>query len=290
MKLSNAALGVIIAILLVCCCLTGGAFVVLLTTTGDSSFDFSFSDPTLTPTRVSIATATPTRTPTLSTTPRQLTPTNTRVIPISTVDPRAPTSIPATIAPSSLYAIIVPTPNAPFIVYPVAFDSTFKVVTYTVVGKTVNELSQSLERSAIPDPHDPIGRYYALTEWNLSSAWQWKSNSRGCVIDRASVTINMTMTLPALATRQGVATDVLTRWDKFIANAIAHEKGHVSRALDGARSYQSQLGNFDPVPSCDTMPTTLDNLFKRNLNAIDKLNVDYDVQTDHGTTQGAVFP
>lgn len=113
---------------------------------------------------------------------------------------------------------------------------------------------------------------------------------RGCEIDRAKVSLAMTMTLPMLATTVGVPPDVLKRWNTFVGNTITHETGHVNLNLQGARDYQRDLGNFPPAPDCEMIQLKVKNLFDSGFAAIDRMNADYDAKTQHGFKQGAVFP
>ncbi len=291
MNLSNRALAAMIAVLLVLCCLTGGAFIVVL---GASTFDL-MELAQVEPTVISPPTVFPTNTATRMppTVTRLPSATSTLVVQpqtgVGTPTPKqSPTRVPTLGA--SPYNIVVPTPGAPTTNYPVTFNSTFKVITYTVAGTTITDLRRALDAKALTDPHEPTGRYYAMTEWLVSSDWRWSSTTRGCEMEGAGVTVVLTMTLPALTTRQGVATDVLTRWDNFLANTVAHEKGHVIRTLDGARDYQRTIGTLPAQPSCQSMRPTLDALFKQHLGLIDRANVQYDAETNHGMTEGAVFP
>ncbi len=229
-------------------------------------------------------TSPPTPRPTATDTPA---PTYTLVIqPRFTSTPTRAPSTPAT----NLYNIAVPTPTAPKMIYPVQFVSAFALVTYTVSGKTISELSRSLEANAQPDPHEAGTRYYANTKWYLSAHWSWKDTSSGCVVGRSDISIALTMTLPALATTKGVPADVLTRWNTFIGNTQTHEEGHVRLAQQGARDYQRELGNFPTTSNCTLLQSQLSRLFDREFAAIDQANVDYDTQTQHGLMQGAVFP
>jgi len=288
-SISNRALAALIVALLVLCCLTGVAFVAVLgTISSDAPFNLAFFAPTPTRTPTATATFTPTRVPPTAT--RTPAPTNTPVIRAATTAV-TPARVQSPTLAANPYNIIVPTPTAPSIVNPVGFNSTFNVVAYPVSGKTTTDLTRALDAKAIADPHEPGSRYYAMTEWHVASDWQWLSTTRGCELERANVTVALTMTLPTLATRQGLTPDLLTRWDKFIANTITHEKGHVTRALNGGRDYQRALGNLTPqAGTCLAMRPTLDNLFRQHLDAIDRVNVQYDKETDHGATQGAVFP
>jgi len=187
------------------------------------------------------------------------------------------------------YNIFVPTPTAQMLKYPVTFDARLNVVTYPVSGETTDAIAKSLDAKALVDAHDPLGRYYALTNWNLSSHWNFQPTAVGCEVEKAQVTLAVTMTLPSLASTN-VSPEVRQRWDAFIANAIAHETGHVNLAFDGARSYQHDISYLLPAMNCNIIQTRLNDLFKNDFDAIDQANVDYDTETKHGTTQGAVFP
>ncbi len=280
----------ILAILFVCVCceLTGMGILVAATFTSDSS-QVADVAPSLTPIRPATFLATYTPTSPASKTPA---PTYTRVVesnpganlpPIALVQ-RTPTSV------ADPYKVVVPTPTAPVMTYPIAFTSTFKVVTYNVTGKTVNDISKSLEASAIADPHEPGSHYYALTKWQLGGNWAIKPSPRGCEVSGGDVTIMITMSLPALATTTGVPADILKQFNTFMVKAVLHESGHAELALQGARDYQRALGTFAPVSDCEGLKAQLNNLFRRSFNTIDSANTDYDVKTQHGLTQGAVFP
>lgn len=229
---------------------------------------------------------TSTRAPTLPSFSSTPAPTYTLVI-----QPGTPLPPLGVVAPTraNAYNIIVPTPTAMALKYPVTYDARLNVVTYPVNGETTDAIARSLNAKALIDAHDPLGRYYALTDWNLSSNWTWQTTASGCEVEKAQVTMAVTMTLPSLAS-PNLSQDVRQRWDTFIANTITHETGHVHLAFDGARSYQHDIGYLLPAVNCNIIETRLNDLFKKDLNAIDQANVDYDTTTKHGTTQGAVFP
>jgi predicted secreted Zn-dependent protease len=247
------------------------------------------------PTPIAASVPTPSRAP--LTTPTRLStetpaPTFTRVIPPPTVGAtRAATASPTrTLAPMPSYNIVVPTPTAPPMIYPITFSSSLKIVTYPVIGQTLTELSKSLDAQAIPEPREPGSRYYALTEWFLSARWVTHPTARGCEVESGSITLAMTMTLPALTATTGMPHEVLNRWNVFVNNTITHESGHVKINLQGARDYQRGLGNSAPALDCNALGLRLDDEFDRALDALTRAGRDYDARTQHGVTQGAVFP
>lgn len=227
-----------------------------------------------------------TRTPILPTSTATPAPTYTLVIQPGT--PLPPLGVPAPTR-ANFYNIVVPTPTAQALKYPVTYAARLNVKTYSVSGETTDAIARSLDANALTDAHDPLGRYYARTDWNLSSNWTWQTTASGCEVEKAQVTMLVTMTLPSLVSTN-LSQDTRQRWDTFIANTITHESGHVHLAFDGARAYQHDISYLLPAMDCNLLETRLNNLFKQDYNAIDQANVDYDTQTKHGTTQGAVFP
>lgn len=187
------------------------------------------------------------------------------------------------------YTVVIPTPGAPTTQYPTEFSSQFTVVTYNVTGRTISEISKSLEANPISDPSEPGSRYYALTRWQLAGDWSVRPTLRGCEVTSGQVKVTITMTLPLL-TSTNTAADALNRFNTFLEKTVLHESGHVEITLQGAREYERALGNHPLAPSCDALKTQLNDLFRRNFDTIQRANRDYDVKTQHGRTQGAVFP
>jgi predicted secreted Zn-dependent protease len=186
--------------------------------------------------------------------------------------------------------LVVPTPLASSLTYPIAFSSTFKVITYTVTGKSFAEISNSLNSNTLTDPHDPLARFYARTDWRLARSWTTRLTLNGCEIDRGDVSLGMTMTLPALVPTAGVPSDVLARWSTFVDRLVVHEAEHVRINLEGARRLQDEIGNIQPAPSCDALNSQVIDLSSSRFKAIDQEGANYDDQTNHGQTQGAKFP
>jgi len=186
-------------------------------------------------------------------------------------------------------AIVVPTPTGVALKYPVTYETQFAVTTYNVQGQSLKEIHQSLEANALSDPHEIGKRFYARTDWHLSAKWFYAPTTRGCEVERAHVSIFVTMTLPLLEPAD-VPPDVQARWNTFFNNTIQHESEHVKIAYDGARHYQQQLGTYPPASNCTAIQPQLQNLFRQHSEWIDRTNVEYDRQTQHGAAQGAVFP
>lgn len=187
------------------------------------------------------------------------------------------------------FNIVIPTPTVVGVSSRIKYETKFTVVTYTVAGKTLDEISQALSTQAMPDPHEPGSRYYARTDWYLTSDWSWKASPGECALTGAQVSVAVTMTLPTLVSVDAPE-DVQTRWRTFIDNTITHENEHVKLSFDGARNYQRDLDRVPAAPNCEILHNRLKDLFRKHFDLIDRANSDYDRRTKHGETQGAIFP
>ncbi len=187
------------------------------------------------------------------------------------------------------FNIVIPTPTVIGVSSRIKYETKFTVVTYNVAGKTLDEISKALDAQAMLDPHEPGSRYYARTDWYLTSDWSWKASSADCALTGAQVTVAVTMTLPTLVSVDAPE-DVQKRWRTFIDNTIAHENEHVKLAYDGARNYQRDLDRIPAAANCEVLQNRLKDLFRKNFDLIDRANIDYDKRTKHGETQGAIFP
>jgi len=230
------------------------------------------------PTRTMVAPATQTPAPA---------PTFTLVIQPGT--PLPPLGIVRTPTRTNPYDIFVATPTTSLANSSVTYETRLTVKTYDVKGKSLNEIANALDANALIDPHEPHLRFYARTDWYLSTQWFYQPTARGCQLESAQVSVAITMTLPVLITGDAPP-DVQKRWNDFVANTIAHENEHVRLVYSGAREYQRDLANFPIATNCNLIRTQLDDVFKKHFQKIDRANVEYDARTKHGETQGAVFP
>jgi predicted secreted Zn-dependent protease len=299
-RLSSLQIVILAALALCVCCLFGCIGIIVITSLPNDSSMSTEIGPTI---PIVFATYPPTYTTTPAVTKTPVA-TNTRVIDFVPVTNPSPSSnAKGTVVPqpvlvpprtptvaSNPYQVVIPTPTAPVMTYPIAFTSTFKIITYNVTGKNSTDISKSLQANAIADPHEPGSDYYAMTKWLVQSNWTVKTTARGCEVGGGDVSVAITITMPLLAPTTGVPADVVKQFNTFAQNTIVHESGHAERALQGGRELQRALGNFAPISDCTGMQSQLNNLFRRSVDAIDSSNTEYDASNQHGRTQGAVYP
>jgi len=140
---------------------------------------------------------------------------------------------------------------------PAAADPKVTVTTsyYTVDGNSVDELRDQMNRNGLKG-------FWAYTSWYVS----W---SAAC-----HVSLRIVYTLPRWRSRDVAPAELRTKWDKFLASLITHERGHGTHGRNAASEIDHSR--------CATNPG---NIIRRWANQ----DRTYDITTRHGRTQGAEF-
>ncbi len=160
---------------------------------------------------------------------------------------------------------------------------------YTVYGYTANDIRVQLNKCT------PLGggtsvHYDGETTWYLNYAYDYQPDIYGqCYLTNVAVGLHVAFVYPSWQATQYTAAGVSSNWQNFLSKLDTHEQGHKSIAVQYANELYSGLQSF-PHGSCNTTPqsaTSYDNNKIANLN---QSEADYDTQTNHGISQGAVFP
>lgn len=159
---------------------------------------------------------------------------------------------------------------------------------YDIYGLTENELRAEMDAkgpaSSNKEKYDAYtSRYY---EWNYFTAWDGKN----CYPDEVRVTVGIKMTLPRWVWYASAQESLKTKWTNYINILTFHESGHVEINARGAQDLYQRLINAGPYPDCKQLDTTLHQVAQTFYNDIKIENEAYDANTNHGVSQGAVFP
>jgi predicted secreted Zn-dependent protease len=174
-------------------------------------------------------------------------------------DPRQP----ATLAPSAFAGI----PN-------------LELAYYDVSGSTADEIQRSLLARQPRDPNDGVP-VAALTSWSMH--WSWRARpDGGCDLSRPSIDFRAQTLLPRLVSEDDLSPELRTRWRAFLAAVHAHEARHVRNAYEQRRDVAAAIQASDCASAGAAAAATV--------RAIAQGDFDYDRETRHGATEGAVFP
>jgi predicted secreted Zn-dependent protease len=157
------------------------------------------------------------------------------------------------------HAYAIPTPN---------------ILYYQVKGSTESELAKEIQTKG------PNG-FAGYTNWYIRWGWPGFGHEE-CDLSGAWITTKVSVTLPEWDPTVGVPSDLIKNWTEFSQALYKHEMGHVGNITDALPLIEDAIHSADCVTADSAANAVLDKLRGRD--------VQYDDKTDHGRTQGAVFP
>jgi predicted secreted Zn-dependent protease len=133
------------------------------------------------------------------------------------------------------------------------------------------------------------GREFAgNTHWSLSYEYRPRMAAGICKADSVTTRLELSMTLPHWSPPPGVRAELIGRWERFISALRAHEDGHVQGAINLENTAKNLLLALSSE-SCRALDAAMRERFDQLLEQGRARDRDYDAQTKHGDTQGAVF-
>ena len=109
-----------------------------------------------------------------------------------------------------------------------------------------------------------------------------------CKLARVSVGIHVAVALPSWAAGPAAAPGLADAWQTYIAALTLHEQGHVDRDVASAQQLVNDLTALGPV-DCGSLSLQVTSLATKSGVALAQSNLDYDTETGHGRTQGAIL-
>lgn len=162
-----------------------------------------------------------------------------------------------------------------------------RVVGYEISGKSASKL---LEEMRAKGPQSAFGgpKYFARAETHFKWYVYPRKTDTGCEIESWEVYLDITYTMPTWVDRERANKRLRRYWDAYIAKLWTHEEGHGDIALEIAKEISSIISTPRTGPDCKELAK---DALKRGEDFL-KANTaqrDYDKETRHGATQGAVF-
>lgn len=165
---------------------------------------------------------------------------------------------------------------------------TVKSETYEIYGMTAHELREQMVLFGVTWRDGK--KYDALTTWVSRWRYTWDSGVNSCEITGVQSSVEVLYRLPKWANEEEAAPVLRNRWKQYMANLMVHENGHKDLGIDAAAEMEKAIMAMPPQRTSKALETAANTLGEEILHKYRALEVDYDQKTDHGRTQGAVFP
>lgn len=156
---------------------------------------------------------------------------------------------------------------------------------YPISGSTVQELGAQMK--SLGPPQQDGRRFPGGASWNID--WQYSTTQQGarCRIGQVRVNLESTITLPQWQQHAQAESGLAAAWDTFLAQLDVHEQGHVQHGVEAAEQIRQALTGM--TGSCSTLAEQANQRGVQIIEQYNQRDLDYDEQTRHGATQGAVL-
>ena len=150
---------------------------------------------------------------------------------------------------------------------------------YDVDGTDPKAIRDSLK--ALGQPGRDGKTYAASTYWRAQ--WHWSANADGsCDLAHMTYEFHITVTLPRLHDRARIEPTLRQSWARYMAALIDHELGHARHGYD----HRDDIADAVRSSRCENANAAGEAVIQE----LSRYDVEYDAETHHGATQGAVFP
>jgi predicted secreted Zn-dependent protease len=154
---------------------------------------------------------------------------------------------------------------------------------YDVAANSRQRLATLLNNAS---PFKEGGRaFHGYTKWHIRWSFSFDKNASGeCKLGATKVTLNAKITLPRLV---GDSPEQQKQMERYLIPLKQHELGHYQIAQEAANAVAQRLASLPGETSCSDMGKAANEAGKQTVNVYNEKNRAYDIETDHGKSQGA---
>lgn len=160
---------------------------------------------------------------------------------------------------------------------------------YAVKGNTAEQIRHDLNqvRPVLPGANR---RFDGYTHWQIRWQYWYAKTPQTCRIRKASVRADIASTLPQWQPPRYAAPALIDRWNAYIVALTRHEAGHQQHGMRASQEILATLQTLAAYPTCEQLRQAVDVASNRLIQTYAQRDVRYDRSTNHGASQGAVFP
>ena len=159
---------------------------------------------------------------------------------------------------------------------------------YRISGFTFDDIYREMQRKGPGTDEIGVRLGIHVSSWRWSYEYRVAPGER-CRLTSASVILRSVVVLPEWTNASTAPPDVARGWRPFLAALRTHEEGHRSRAkAQGVFLWQSLLGLEGD--DCDDLQRVVQEVADGVIAEGREAQLNYDRDTGHGLTQGAVWP
>jgi predicted secreted Zn-dependent protease len=133
-------------------------------------------------------------------------------------------------------------------------------------------------------------KYDSMTSWKVNWNYGYNRTPQTCTTDSYIVTVDIVFRLPKWSGTGSAPHQLVKKWNTYMEKLIIHENGHRDRAVEAATEMTRAVKDLPPARTCAQLDREVQTLSHERMKKLIEEQEEYDSTTNHGQTQGAVFP
>lgn len=133
-------------------------------------------------------------------------------------------------------------------------------------------------------------KYDSVTSWKITWDYNYNRMADVCVADSFRVNVEVTFRYPKWVRNVDAPRPLMEKWDSYLNSLILHENGHRDIVVEAANELSLAVAELPPARSCAELDRTITALSRVRMAKVTKKQNEHDVVTNHGRTEGALFP
>lgn len=157
---------------------------------------------------------------------------------------------------------------------------------YDAVGSTIDEIRASMARArrdTFLEGHPAV----TIVKTNVNFTTRQLVNTCKAVMTKFD--LDITYVYPGWTPPQGISSDLVAKWNSFVAALKVHEEGHAKIEIERAAVVMNELQKLPAYPKCEDF----DRAWRSKASALEsetkQIEAQYDRDTQSGKLQGAIF-
>lgn len=189
---------------------------------------------------------------------------------------------------SATACVTAPRPRAALLLPPSVWPSDTMIHWYDVEGESEAELRAALDAHG---PEDTNGqRHDAYTAWHVTWRFPFAQAEEGCTTGPVTTAVHINVTLPRWRGPVDEGDPLVKKWRRYLDALKEHESGHRETGFRAATDITEKLPELPARATCEEAEEAANAAAREVLERYRALDAEYDAETRHGASQGAVFP
>ena len=159
---------------------------------------------------------------------------------------------------------------------------------YEIRGNSEKDLRKQMLQNGCT--WDDGRKYDSVTSWSWTWDYGTDHAAQTCSVDDFSVALEIHYRFPKWVRTGDVSPPLVDKWDGYMQKLTMHEQGHRDRAVDAAAEFTRAVARLPNTLSCTERDHRVRALSHETMAQLNAAQQEYDRDTRHGATQGALFP